>query len=101
MLERAPQLRRGPPPRGAAYIAAIRVVGVGGAGLNAIHRMIDAGIAQVDFIAVNTDRQAPAVPPAPTKNAVGGGRTPGRGAGAGPATPPAAAGGAGGPMWCT
>ena len=56
MLEPAPQLHRVPPPKGAAYIAAIRVVGVGGAGLNAIHRMMDAGIAQVDFVAVNTDR---------------------------------------------
>jgi len=54
MLEPAPRLHRVPPPKGAAYIAAIRVVGVGGAGLNAIHRMIDAGIAQVDFVAVNT-----------------------------------------------
>ena len=35
----------------------IRVVGVGGAGLNAVDRMIDAGITQVDFIAVNTDIQ--------------------------------------------
>ena len=57
MLEPAPQLHRVPPPKGAAYIAAIRVVGVGGAGLNAIHRMMDAGIAQVDFVAVNTDAQ--------------------------------------------
>ena len=35
----------------------IRVVGVGGAGLNAINRMIDAGINQVEFVAVNTDMQ--------------------------------------------
>src|SRR6266508_3787807 len=61
MLEPAPRLHRVPPPKGAAYIAAIRVVGVGGAGLNAIHRMIDAGIAQVDFVAVNTDVQALAI----------------------------------------
>src|SRR5689334_22020627 len=36
ILEPAPRLHRVPPPKGAAYIAAIRVVGVGGAGLNAI-----------------------------------------------------------------
>jgi cell division protein FtsZ len=41
----------------ASYLAVIRVVGVGGAGLNALDRMIDAGITQVDFIAVNTDIQ--------------------------------------------
>ena len=39
----------------ASYLAVLRVVGVGGAGLNAVDRMIDAGITQVDFIAVNTD----------------------------------------------
>src|SRR5690242_279779 len=41
----------------ASYLAVLRVVGVGGAGLNAVDRMIDAGITQVDFIAVNTDIQ--------------------------------------------
>ena len=75
MLEPAPRLHRVPPPKGSAYIAAIRVVGVGGAGLNAIHRMIDAGIAQVDFIAVNTDRQALAISDAPTKISFGEGLT--------------------------
>src|SRR5262245_26790668 len=40
-----------------SYLAVIRVVGVGGAGLNALDRMIDAGITQVDFVAVNTDIQ--------------------------------------------
>ena len=38
--------------------ATIKVIGVGGAGNNAVNRMIDAGIKGVDFIAVNTDRQA-------------------------------------------
>ena len=66
-LEPAPQLRRVPPPKGVAYLAAIRVVGVGGAGLNAIQRMMDAGIAQVDFVAVNTDRQPLAISDAPIK----------------------------------
>src|SRR5262245_59473151 len=91
MLEPAPQLHRVPPPKGAAYIAAIRVVGVGGAGLNAIHRMMDAGIAQVDFVAVNTDRQAMAISDAPIKIAIGEGLTQGLGSGADPAVGRAAA----------
>jgi cell division protein FtsZ len=85
MLEPAPRLHRVPPPKGSAYIAAIRVVGVGGAGLNAIHRMMDAGIAQVDFIAVNTDRQALAISDAPTKISIGESVTGGLGSGADPA----------------
>jgi len=85
MLEPAPRLHRVPPPKGAAYIAVIRVVGVGGAGLNALHRMIDAGIAQVDFVAVNTDLQALAVSDAPTKIAIGEEVTQGLGSGADPA----------------
>ena len=84
MLEPAPRLHRVPPPRGAAYIAAIRVVGVGGAGLNALHRMMDAGIAQVDYVAVNTDLQALAVSDAPTKIHIGEGVTHGLGSGADP-----------------
>jgi len=60
------------------------VVGVGGAGLNAIHRMIDAGIAQVDFVAVNTDVQALAISDAPVKIHVGEGVTHGLGSGADP-----------------
>jgi cell division protein FtsZ len=84
MLEPAPRLHRVPPPRGSAYIAAIRVVGVGGAGLNALHRMMDAGIAQVDFIAVNTDVQALAVSDAPVKISIGEEVTHGLGSGADP-----------------
>jgi len=91
MLEPAPRLHRVPPREGAAYMAAIRVVGVGGAGLNAVHRMIDAGIAQVDFIAVNTDRQALAISDAPIKIAIGAGVTQGLGSGADPAVGRAAA----------
>jgi cell division protein FtsZ len=60
-------------------------VGVGGAGLNAIHRMMDAGIAQVDFVAVNTDLQALAVSDAPIKIAIGEGVTQGLGSGSDPA----------------
>jgi cell division protein FtsZ len=84
ILEPAPRLHRVPPPRGSAYIASIRVVGVGGAGLNAIHRMIDAGIAQVDFVAVNTDVQALAISDAPLKIHIGEGVTHGLGSGADP-----------------
>jgi cell division protein FtsZ len=84
ILEPAPRLHRVPPPKGAAYIAAIRVVGVGGAGLNALHRMMDAGIAQVDFIAVNTDLQALAISDAPVKISIGEGVTHGLGSGADP-----------------
>jgi cell division protein FtsZ len=91
MLDPAPRLHRVPPPKGTAYLAAIRVVGVGGAGLNALHRMIDAGIAQVDFVAVNTDMQALAVSDAPVKIAIGEGVTHGLGSGADPAVGRAAA----------
>jgi cell division protein FtsZ len=91
MLEPAPRLHRVPPPKGAAYIAVIRVVGVGGAGLNALHRMMDAGISQVDFVAVNTDLQALAVSDAPTKIAIGEGITQGLGSGADPSVGRAAA----------
>ncbi len=45
-------------PDGSNYVAVIRVVGVGGAGCNAINRMIEAGLRGVEFVAVNTDRQA-------------------------------------------
>jgi cell division protein FtsZ len=84
ILEPAPRLHRVPPPKGSAYIAAIRVVGVGGAGLNAIHRMMDAGIAQVDFVAVNTDLQALAISDAPIKISIGEGVTQGLGSGSDP-----------------
>jgi len=40
------------------YLAVIKVVGIGGAGCNAVNRMIDAGLKGVEFIAVNTDAQA-------------------------------------------
>ncbi len=91
ILEPAPRLHRVPPPKGTPYLAAIRVVGVGGAGLNALHRMMDAGIAQVDFIAVNTDMQALAVSDAPTKIHIGEGVTHGLGSGADPTIGRAAA----------
>jgi cell division protein FtsZ len=68
----------------ASYLAVIRVVGVGGAGLNAVDRMIDAGITQVDFIAVNTDIQQLQMSDAPTKIHIGSEITEGLGSGADP-----------------
>jgi cell division GTPase FtsZ len=55
----------------ASYLAVIRVVGVGGAGINAVNRMMDAGIAQVDFVAVNTDAQQLELSDAPVKIHIG------------------------------
>jgi len=68
----------------ATYLAVIRVVGVGGAGLNAVDRMMDAGITQVDFIAVNTDIQQLQMSDAPTKIHIGSELTEGLGSGADP-----------------
>ncbi|HST17128.1 MAG TPA: cell division protein FtsZ [Gaiellaceae bacterium] len=67
-----------------SYLAVIRVVGVGGAGLNAVDRMIDAGITQVDFVAVNTDIQQLQMCDAPTKIHIGSELTEGLGSGADP-----------------
>jgi len=41
------------------YIAVIKVVGIGGGGVNAVNRMIDAGLKGVEFIAINTDAHSP------------------------------------------
>ncbi len=68
----------------ASYLAVIRVVGVGGAGLNAVDRMIDAGINQVDFVAVNTDIQQLQMSDASTKIHIGSEITEGLGSGADP-----------------
>ena len=64
--------------------ATIKVIGVGGAGNNAVNRMIEAGIKGVDFIAVNTDRQALQTSRASTKIQIGEKITRGLGAGANP-----------------
>ncbi len=64
--------------------AQIRIVGVGGAGGNAVNTMISAGLTGVDFIAANTDAQALRVNLAPTKVQLGGELTKGLGAGANP-----------------
>ena len=70
----------------ASYLAVIRVVGVGGAGINAVNRMMDAGIAQVDFVAVNTDAQQLELSDAPVKIHIGESITQGLGSGADPET---------------
>jgi cell division protein FtsZ len=80
--EAPPRLHRVPEP--GAYIAVIRVVGVGGAGLNAVNRMIDADISQVEFVAVNTDIQQLQTSDAPVKIHIGRELTEGLGSGADP-----------------
>ena len=64
--------------------AAIKVIGVGGAGTNAVNRMVDSGLRGVDFIAVNTDKQALAMSKAPIQIQIGEKLTKGLGAGANP-----------------
>ena len=80
----APRMRGTLRPEAGAYLAVIRVVGVGGAGLNALNRMIEAGISQVDFIAVNTDLQQLKTCEAPIKIHIGRELTQGLGSGADP-----------------
>ena len=64
--------------------ATIKVIGVGGAGTNAVNRMVDSGIRGVEFIAVNTDRQALLLSKASSKIQIGEKITRGLGAGANP-----------------
>ena len=64
--------------------ATIKVIGVGGAGNNAVNRMVDSGIKGVEFIAVNTDRQALLLSKAASKIQIGEKITRGLGAGANP-----------------
>jgi cell division protein FtsZ len=82
--EPPPRLHRVPRADAATYLAVIRVVGVGGAGLNALDRMMDAGIAQVEFVAVNTDIQQLQMSDAPVKIHIGRDLTEGLGSGADP-----------------
>ena len=67
-----------------SYLAVIKVIGVGGGGVNAVNRMIDAGLRGVEFIAVNTDAQALLMSDADLKIDVGRDLTRGLGAGADP-----------------
>ncbi len=82
--EPAPRLEYATRPDSASYLAVIRVVGVGGAGLNAVNRMIDAGISAVEFVAVNTDLQQLQLSDAPVKLHIGRDLTQGLGSGADP-----------------
>ncbi len=66
------------------YLAVIKVVGVGGGGVNAINRMIEAGLKGVEFIAINTDSQQLIMSDADVKLDIGKKVTRGLGAGAAP-----------------
>ena len=68
--------------------ASIKVVGCGGGGNNAVNRMVDAGLRGVEFISINTDRQALALSNANTKIQIGEKLTKGLGAGAVPEAGP-------------
>jgi cell division protein FtsZ len=64
------------------YLAIIKVVGIGGGGVNAVNRMIEVGLKGVEFIAINTDAQALLMSDADVKLDIGRELT--RGLGAGP-----------------
>ncbi len=66
------------------YLAVIKVVGIGGGGVNAVNRMIEVGLKGVEFVAVNTDAQALLMSDADVKLDVGRDLTRGLGAGADP-----------------
>ncbi|GGM39307.1 cell division protein FtsZ [Promicromonospora citrea] len=66
------------------YLAVIKVVGIGGGGVNAVNRMIEVGLKGVEFIAINTDAQALLMSDADVKLDVGRELTRGLGAGADP-----------------
>ncbi|WP_197322044.1 cell division protein FtsZ [Saccharomonospora sp. NB11] len=66
------------------YLAVIKVVGIGGGGVNAVNRMIEVGLKGVEFIAVNTDAQALLMSDADVKLDIGRELTRGLGAGASP-----------------
>ena len=66
------------------YLAIIKVVGIGGGGVNAVNRMIEAGLKGVEFVAINTDAQALLMSDADVKLDIGRELTRGLGAGADP-----------------
>ncbi len=66
------------------YLAVIKVVGIGGGGVNAVNRMIESGLKGVEFIAINTDAQALLMSDADVKLDIGRELTRGLGAGADP-----------------
>lgn len=67
-----------------SYLAVIKVIGVGGGGVNAVNRMIDHGLTGVEFVAINTDAQALLMSDADIKLDIGRDITRGLGAGANP-----------------
>ena len=67
-----------------AYVAVLKVIGVGGAGVNAVNRMIEAGLQGVEFVVLNTDAQSLMASDAMVKLEIGGELTKGLGAGADP-----------------
>lgn len=69
---------------GSDHLAVIKVVGVGGGGTNAVNRMVEAGVKGVEFIAINTDRQALLMSDADRTVHIGAELTRGLGAGANP-----------------
>jgi cell division protein FtsZ len=66
------------------YLAVIKVVGIGGGGVNAVNRMIEAGLRGVEFVAVNTDAQTLLMSDADVKLDIGRETTRGLGAGSDP-----------------
>src|SRR6056297_4103088 len=66
------------------YLAVIKVVGIGGGGVNAVNRMIEVGLKGVEFIAINTDAQALLMSDADVKLDIGRELTRGLGAGSDP-----------------
>ena len=72
-------------------VARIKVIGVGGAGNNAVNRMIEAGIQSASYVAVNTDKQILLLSKAENKIQIGSALTKGLGAGAEPEVGRAAA----------
>lgn len=73
------------------YLAIIKVVGIGGGGVNAVNRMIEVGLKGVEFIAINTDAQALLMSDADVKLDIGRELTRGLGAGANPSVGESAA----------
>ena len=63
---------------GSDHLAVIKVVGVGGGGTNAVNRMVEAGVKGVEFIAINTDRQALLMSDADRTRSSRAGSVPGR-----------------------
>ncbi|MGZ5351676.1 MAG: cell division protein FtsZ, partial [Actinomycetota bacterium] len=66
------------------YLAVIKVIGIGGGGVNAVNRMIEGGLRGVEFIAVNTDAQTLLMSDAEVKLDIGRETTRGLGAGSDP-----------------